>query len=162
MCTCASCKYTDSDQFVGIPNLPFRDSHIPGSAFASWPRGEPAGQRSSDAAYRAHWAHCNAMRPYKEPEKLPSAAGFYACKASTRGEIERVLRQQFGLEPATVAAAEPETVTPGFTISYGSVPVSGKAARKPARLEVVQSGPSIAELLQRAIDMRAERERKAA
>ena len=52
MCTCASCKYTDS----------FADK-----GFAAWPRGEPAGAASSASAYRAHWSHCNAMR---DPVKM--------------------------------------------------------------------------------------------
>jgi len=42
MCTCTSCEYTDGFASKG---------------FAAWPRGEPAGKRSSDGAYRAHVAH---------------------------------------------------------------------------------------------------------
>lgn len=39
MCTCASCSYTD---------------RFAGKGFAAWPRGDPAGHRSSAAAYAAH------------------------------------------------------------------------------------------------------------
>lgn len=42
MCTCASCEYTDG----------FSDK-----GFAAWPRGNPAGRRSSDASYAAHVRH---------------------------------------------------------------------------------------------------------
>lgn len=42
MCTCTSCEYTDK---FGQPG------------FAEWPRGNPAGKRSSDASYRAHVAY---------------------------------------------------------------------------------------------------------
>jgi hypothetical protein len=41
MCTCASCSYTDKHK----------------AGFAEWPRGEPAGKRSSESAYRAHVKH---------------------------------------------------------------------------------------------------------
>lgn len=42
MCTCASCEYTDS---------------FSKSGFDKWPRGEPAGAKSSAAAYTAHASH---------------------------------------------------------------------------------------------------------
>lgn len=40
MCTCASCEYTATFK-----------------SFADWPRGNPAGKRSSDASYTAHVRH---------------------------------------------------------------------------------------------------------
>lgn len=60
MCTCASCSYTDSFSGfawddAGEKLLPVvRDKR---GGFDTWPRGEPAGKRSSDAAYAAHVAH---------------------------------------------------------------------------------------------------------
>jgi len=51
MCLCASCKHTDS---------------FSGKGFAEWPRGEPAGARSSAAAYAAHVRACPPIaKPYK-------------------------------------------------------------------------------------------------
>ena len=52
MCTCTSCKYTDS--FSGWPNVEPGDNK---GGFENWPRGDPAGKRLSDAAYRSHVAH---------------------------------------------------------------------------------------------------------
>jgi hypothetical protein len=49
MCTCASCEYTDSFSGFGL--------NAAKGGFKNWPRGEPAGQRSSESAYRTHVAH---------------------------------------------------------------------------------------------------------
>lgn len=54
MCTCASCKYTESGQF-----MPDKDEHgeyITGTGFPKWPKGNSAGPRSSNAAYAVHVA----------------------------------------------------------------------------------------------------------
>ena len=60
MCTCASCEYTDSFNVKG---------------FAAWPRGEPAGEYSSNRAYAAHARHV--------------WAGAYKTIAFTRGQAPR-------------------------------------------------------------------------
>ena len=49
MCTCASCKFTDSFRSKG---------------FEAWPKGEPKGPARSKAEYAAHWQHCGgSQRP---------------------------------------------------------------------------------------------------
>ena len=56
MCTCTSCKYTDSFSgwtYEGETRIP--DPESPG--FAGWPKGEPAGPRASAAAYAGHVSH---------------------------------------------------------------------------------------------------------
>ena len=73
MCTCASCSYTDSFHRKG---------------FDAWPRGEPAGKRSSESSYRAHVAYSRqwgrgydgvmheprevAVTPYSGPRSEPA------------------------------------------------------------------------------------------
>ena len=80
MCSCASCKVTDS----------FHDK-----GFAAWPRGEPAGKRSSEAAYRAHVAH--SFSGAKKREGVgPTGAGFYGTPAGmTKAHVEKALRDHF-------------------------------------------------------------------
>ncbi len=162
MCSCASCKYTDR---IGL-TAGRKDSagnFIPGSAFAEWPKGEGR-NRGADRAYAAHWAHCNAMRPYKAPDKLPDAAVFYGTPVgSTRGEVERVLRATFGLGEMPQRAGPVPAPVQEFIAAHPEIAAANAAARaERGRSKPVQAGPSIAELLQRAIDMRAERERIAA
>lgn len=62
MCTCASCEYTDS---------------FAGKGFAAWPRGDPAGPRSSAAAYSAHATHCGAKMP--KPWRYVSKPPQFSC-----------------------------------------------------------------------------------
>lgn len=85
MCSCASCSYTDK---------------FAGKGFAEWPRGEPAGPRSSAAAYAAHARHCGAKMQEPYTFKSPDAVNFYGTSPGlSRAAVTRVLRQQFGLEP---------------------------------------------------------------
>lgn len=80
MCTCSSCAYTDS---------------FAGKSFAAWPTGEPAGQRSSEAAYRAHVAH-STIGARKRVDMGPAGAGYYGTPAGmTKAEVEAVLRKSF-------------------------------------------------------------------
>jgi hypothetical protein len=59
MCSCTSCYETDI--YGGLPSLfGWQHKNPHPSGFTTWPRGEPAGQRSSESAYRAHVAHSRA------------------------------------------------------------------------------------------------------
>ena len=78
MCTCTSCKYTDS--FKG--------------GFASWPRGEPKGPAKSRAEYAAHVAH-NWKDARKAASLGPVGAAFYGGGKHTA----EVLAQAFAPAP---------------------------------------------------------------
>jgi hypothetical protein len=80
MCSCTSCTITDSFHSKG---------------FAKWPRGEPAGKRSSEAAYRAHVAH-SFYGARKRVDFGPAGGGFYGTPAGmTKAKVEEVLRRSF-------------------------------------------------------------------
>jgi len=69
MCTCASCKYTDS----------FKEG------FATWPRGEPAGKRSSESAYATHVRHYQAGA-YKHVAFTPGQAPRYPSTGTRQAD----------------------------------------------------------------------------
>lgn len=102
MCTCSSCRYTDS----------FSDK-----GFDAWPRGEPAGKRSSEAAYRAHVAH--SYYGAKKREAVgPAGAGFYGTPAGmTKADVERVLRETFAKAEATEKAREASETVGNSSVS---------------------------------------------
>jgi hypothetical protein len=98
MCTCASCSYTDG---------------YAGKGFAEWPRGEPAGPRSSAAAYAAHVRHSFMGARVRSEVGKPAGAAWYGSPSVSRAEVEAVLRRTFGLEPAEAPRpAEAGAVSP--------------------------------------------------
>lgn len=101
MCTCASCSYTDK---------------FAGKGFAEWPRGEPAGPRSSATAYAVHARHCGAKMPKPWSYDPPDAVNFYGTSPGlSRAEVNRVLRQSFGLEPMPEKPEAPK-VKPALSV----------------------------------------------
>jgi hypothetical protein len=68
MCTCSSCRHTDS---------------FAGKGFADWPRGEPKGAAKSKAEYSAHWSHCGA----EFGRKLAALSGSpFPCRGTVHGD----------------------------------------------------------------------------
>lgn len=85
-CSCPSCRYTHSFK-----------------RFADWPKGEPAGQLSSERAYRAHVAH-SFYGAKVRTEAGPRGAAFYGTPAGmTKKQVEEVLRRTFA-QPAPAEA----------------------------------------------------------
>ncbi len=168
-CQCPSCNYTNSPDF--FPDRAADGADIPGTGFAKWPRGKPAGRRST-ADYAAHVAHGRKVWDEKgrlvvrEFATFPNTnpAAFYSCPATSPGEVLRVLRQQFGLDaapavvaPATVPefiAAHPE-IAAANAASRAALPRAGGLKKRPALAPA--SGPNIAELLELAIATHAAR-----
>jgi hypothetical protein len=57
MCTCTSCKFTDSFSIKG---------------FDAWPKGEPKGPAKARAEYAAHWRHCGgSQKPHTLGSPFP-------------------------------------------------------------------------------------------
>ena len=96
MCTCTSCKYTDSFSGwlhgqMGVP-----DQY---GGFANWPSGDPKGPRIAKAEYAAHvahlWAGVSRRNNYND---LPQGAQWYGIPAGmTRAQVEATLRRNYGL-----------------------------------------------------------------
>ena len=114
MCTCASCEYTQSKQF--LPDTDKDGNYIHGTGFAKWPKGE--GRQHRDTAYAAHWAHCGAAFHRKRPPVPVSGAGYYGTPAGmTKSQVDAVLRATFVGVPAMVWPDEvPEQAAPSLTI----------------------------------------------
>ena len=70
VCTCASCKITDSYTDKG---------------FAAWPKGEmrPIPRKIKDPAYAAHWAHCGAEF-YRKPAAVLGSP--FPCTGTKHGD----------------------------------------------------------------------------
>lgn len=94
MCDCSSCSYTQSKQFTGV----FDDggNFIPGSAFASWPRGEPKGPRASDREYKAHVAHAR-LGSRARVDFGPAGIAFYGDRPGSKADA--ILRAAFERTP---------------------------------------------------------------
>lgn len=128
MCTCASCEYTDG--FSGAPDL-FGDFHVPYLAagmvraipgFNAWPRGEPAGKRSSAKAYSAHVAHGKAC----DGEKLPD---YY--RTVPKGAVY----------PHNPALVMPITPAPASVLAWINSVKTGRAEAQPASPETPAKAP---------------------
>lgn len=162
MCTCASCKETDSYA-----------NHYKGngiySGFADWPKGTPAGKRGSEAMYRAHVEHGQKGgidRAIPASVFKQTGATFYGVPAgSTRAEQDRILRATFAghFDDAT---GEFVRDVPARDIQKAPAVVKVAPARIVPAVQVAKvrtapktyapiDGPSIAELLARAVSMRA-------
>jgi hypothetical protein len=122
MCTCASCKYTDSFhgwKAEGEKLVPDPEK----GGFDRWPKGDPAGKRASNAAYAAHVSHL-----WKGVSRNPATnmdpVSYYGTSGTTRAEVLRVLRQTFGLEPMPEKPEAPKPAAPVLSI----VPKAPKTA----------------------------------
>lgn len=154
MCTCASCKYTHGKQF----QAPLVDGeYVPGSNFALWPKGEPAGTRRSAAAYAAHWTHCGAEFHSRRAAFKPGMPAAYPSWVTC--QINMPIPQA----PAWVRRA----INPGVSIDADTAAPAAVAdnvpASQPERVKVPRQsvpaieGASIADLLEQAIRIRGER-----
>jgi hypothetical protein len=100
MCSCTSCEYTDGFSAKG---------------FAEWPRGEPAGKRSSESAYAAHWRHCNAMRDYQPLErKFPQRFPYMGAAPIQRNATAIAWNQRQAPVRAPARPAQPGKAEPHF------------------------------------------------
>ena len=158
MCTCVSCKATDKLDGWTVAGHGVNARRVPdleSGGFAAWPKGE--GRRAKDTDYAAHWAHCGAAFHRKAAAFKPGAPATYqswvTCQLNMPiPQAPAWVRDWINRGAVRVRHPAADAV-PFDNVSVGH-PVK---IRAPRAIAAPADGPSIRELLERAIAIRGER-----